>query len=700
MTCLGYRNPQQQSFDDTFRFLVWDQFPAILERSVRYFAVLPQIGIYKQVRDSVKPFMQALHDNVSREFTLSGVGSLIDYEKFGHQIKRPSPQLVGTGCNANSLCIEPTCFGFTEGVIESTNILQNICWSLSMPCLKDFYYSDRQFDRKMKQYFAMFFKQAPAVLQAYQRTRLIKEAIKIVCTDTNFRYTGPVIGGADGISLPFYIDPTDAISFPDTDNLPAGVGVGGANLMAFMHFLAPRLFAGAFDGGMEGFRVYGLKQDYMVAKEQTASVQDHFMDMEMIRLLSARTGSVDDKIDGLVGEFVHDGLFPTFKLNTGNQFEPVTQEVLEPATIAGYVQTSNPEHALAQYRALLFVPNNWMFSLVEPPKDDFSDLGLGQGLNFRTNTPGNFPILSSSMFTRNQIGQDGTVILGQAAGPNGMMVQTAQGLRARERALREAVRTEVLMTYSNTECNNASASQLPNVGPQLVPQGRADGFRLKSTMHIATDVRGTAKPVLLIFKTDTPRSARPIEVCTVEEIEVDQTGSPAIESCCPGGQIYAVLTFTGDASGDFSPGDTAVYRTGARGETYLVDVTAVSGSVVTIESRDDETLLPCCSGSPDDYGTRGTLINDTTPTLSSSEIMKAEWDTVTSALFIETFEPLVASTAGDTATITLENGDVINVVTANNAVGVFVDVQAAGGETCDLSALACNCLVNAVFTLT
>ena len=204
----GYRVPAQQTYQDAFKFLTWEQFPAVLEKSIRYFGVIPQTGIYQHFNPRVKSFKSALLESTGREFTLSGVGSLIDFDKYGHIIKRPTPQLAGTGCEGNSLCLEPTCFGFVEGVIESNNIIQNMCWSLALPCLKDHFYSDAQFDRKMRRYFSTFFHQAPAVSQAYQRTRLLQEAVKVVCTNRNFEYSGPVIGGP-GLSLPFYINPLD-----------------------------------------------------------------------------------------------------------------------------------------------------------------------------------------------------------------------------------------------------------------------------------------------------------------------------------------------------------------------------------------------------------------------------------------------------------------------------------------------------------
>lgn len=692
MATLGRRLPTDSSYEDTFKFLTWEQFPAIMNQSIRFFGVLPETGIYRHVNQEIRPFEQALLSTTGRDFTLSGVGSLIDYKKYGHNIKRPTPQLVGTGCSGASLCLEPTCFGFVEGVIENNNLLQNICWQLSMPCLKDGFYSDKQFENKMKRYFGMYFRQAPAVLEAFQRTRLLEEAVKIVATDTNIRYTGNFIGGEGGISLPFYTDPVNPLAFPDLDNLPAGVAIGGANLQAFANFLAPRLFQGSFNKGMETVKVYGLLQDYQVAKEQTYTVLDSKLQFTMQNAL------MSDRLDSMLGQFIHDGLFPTFKPDADNVLLPVTQEILEPATIAGFVQTSNPEHTLAPYRALLFVPNNWRWDLVSPPKDDFSDIGLGSALNFRTNTPGVFPIMSSSMFARQTIGEDGVVILGLAPSASGMMAQTATGLRPRERALQEAVRTEVMLTYTSAECGATIAGQLPNVGPQVVHQSRADGFMLKSTMYLGSDVRGTARPVLLIFKTDTPRSAVPIVVCTEVEVEIDQAAGLGIKDCCPGNQIYAVLTMTAPVGSAFAVGNSAVYRTGPRGVSFLVTVTAVSGDVITIEATNGTSILPCCQGAKDDYGTQGELVLITGTTNTTSPIMKALADDDTDNIAIELYLPVIGKSDDALGTITLADGQEIEVkLVGNTAAGVGFIFEPGDTETCVFADLDCSCLVDAVF---
>lgn len=688
----GYRLPTNQTYQDTFRFLTWEQFPAVLEKSIEYFAVLPQMGVYRHVNPGVRDFKDALLDQTGRQFTLSGVGSLIDYDRYGHQIKRPTPQLAGSGCSGNSLCLEPTCFGFTEGVMESNNVMQDMCWSLSLPCLKDWFYSDAQFDRKMKQYFGMFFAQAPAVLQAYQRTRLIRESIKIVATRQNYTYSGPVIGGP-GLSLPFYIDPVDAIQFPNLNTVP----VGGFNIRAFVDFVAPRLFSGSWMDGMEGVTVYGLKSDMQIAKEQTASVLDHYLDIEMLRALQAAGMSTGSQLDAMLGEFIHDPMFPTFKIDGAGNVDLITQEILEPSTIAGYVQTSNPEHCLSNLRGLLFVPDNWMFDLVEPPKDDFSYLGLGQGLNFRTSSPNSFPIMSSSLFAMNKIGPDGVVSLGQKVAKDGRIVTDVSGLVPRDKQVREAVRTELLTTYSAIECQGANA--LHNVGPAAVPQGMADGFRLKSTLYVSTAVKGTAKPVLVLFQIDNPRSAKPIEVCNAVDITVNPaSGDNTIVNCCPGNQIYAVLTFRDAVGTSYNVSDVVAYRTGPMGQTFLATVTSVNGSTVVIQAQDGVTLLPCCTGAKDDYGVQAQLIRITGATALSSEIMKARCDDLTNTLFLEFFDALASRPSTTPATITLEDGSVVNVVLTANASGVTASVQAAPGETCVLCDLDCACLMNAVFS--
>lgn len=693
----GYRLPSQQSYEDTFKFLTWEQFPKILDSSIKYFEALPQTGIYRHVNPKVRDFQSALLDTTDRQFTLSGVGSLIDYDTFGHQIKRPTPQTLGTGCNANSLCLEPTCFGFTEGVIESNNVLQNMCWSLAMPCLKDHFYSDRRFMDKMKRYFQMFFKQPAVVLEAYQRTRLIKESIKVLATSSSIRFKGSVIGGDDGIPLPFYIDPADPTNFPNLTTLSAsGIELGGFNIAAFTDFVAPRMFSGAFGDGMQGVTAYGLKSDYVIAKEQTASVLDHYYDQEILRNIQMRGGSTSgDRIESLLGDFVHDGMFPTFKNDSGT-ITPITQEILEASTIAGYIQTDNPEHALAEIRGILFVPRNWKFDLVAPPKDDFSDLGLGKGLDFRTSTPGVYPLMSSSMFTNSTVGNDGVVTLGQFIGADGKVTYGAKGTKQLKKARAEAVRTELMLTYASKEC----ATGVPNVGPAAVPQGRADGFELKSTMYIGSDVQGIARPVLVLFKRDMPRSAQPIEVCSPIEVTVaDTTAEAKLVSCCPGDQIFAILTFSEDVSSDFSVGNDVVFRQGAQGTSYVAQVTAVSGSVVSIQSTDGTTIIPCCAAGVDDYGIMGELINETTATATTSEIMKAEYDSGAGELNLEFFDPLAAGLSGAGATITLKDGTVIAVdLAANAGPGVSASVVDDGGGTTDISTLDCECLYGAVFT--
>ena len=706
-TCDGNRLPTQEAYKQQIEFLIHNQFPTVLDKSVRYFASLPVVGRYNNhVSSGIRDYDSALHDINTREYTLSGIGSLIDYDTFGRVRKRPTPQLLGSGCNANSLCLDPVCYGFTEGVIESNNMLMSLCWSLAMPCLKDFYYSDRNFDKNIKRYIAMFFKQPAAVLEAFMRTLFLKESIKIVCTTTNFRFTGTGISNSDGISLPFYMNTADPTAFPTTTQLTnAGTDIGGANLSAFANFLAPNLFSGSFRDGMESVRMYGLKRDYVIAKEQTASVVDHYMDMEIIRnmYMSGMMNPSLDKLDSFLGgNFTVDNLLPTLGVNaTTTSLEPIVAEILQASTIAGFMQKNNPEHSFAKYRMLMFIPENWKVSLVEPAKDDFSYLGLGQGLNFYNNTPGAFPLMSSSLFSNNTLGEDGVLYLGQGMGSNGMMSTVARGLQPRDRVIREAVRTIVRQTYSNIECNDIIDGQLPRVGRQIVPQGVADGFEVKSTMNVMTDVTGEARPVCLIFKTDTPRSAKPIIVCDEVEIEVGESTVASITDCCPGGQIYAILTFNQDVSSSFTVADTAVLRTGAKGISYLVEVTAVSGNVVTVTSADGETIINCCSGSPDDYGTRTELINTTDPTATSSEIFGVLCDPETGVLSIELHRPIVASTSGDAGTITLENGDVIEVVTSADASGVFVTVELAPAEAvCTDLCILCTCYARAVFALT
>ena len=696
------RLPQNTEHSPNVNFLTWEQFPAVASESVEYYQFLPKIGTYKHFNDDIMSFKQALLNSTERQHTLSGVGSLIDYERFGHALKRPTPQLAGTGCEGTSLCLQPTCFGFTEGVLENNNVLRNICWSLSLPCLKDILYSDAQFERKLKGYFSMFFKQAPAVMQAFQRTDLLKHSIKVVATDTNLRISGE-IGGTTGISLPFYIDPNNATDFPCMDNLPAGVGIGGVNLSAFMKHVAPRLFHDSIRG-KESIRSYGLEEDYHVAREQTASVQDHHVGLQMLDAFKSMNGA--QGVDTMIGDFIEDGLFPTFKLDEENCVIPVEAEVLENSTLYGKIPTHNPEHRLQMIRGLLLVPNSWKYNLVQPPKDDFSDLGLGQGLNFGMNTPGNFKIMgSSSMFTN--MAKAGEVRLGHKVGRNGSIVPSVSGLRRREKALKEAIRTELLQTYSAQPCG-ATEGQLPAVGNAVTPQNAADGFMLRSTAYFGTDVKGTARPVLILFKTDTPRSARPIEVCDVVDVAVDAAAGNSLVDCCPGGAFYGILTFKRDVTADYAVDDIVAYRSGRKGDTVLAKVTAVADRTVSIEAvdaageTDTEGVIPCCEGGQnDDYGHLGELIVNAgdSLTLTESEIMKAEFDEATSSWFLELYDPIVATTAATAMTLTLDNGDVVELETVVDAEGVFIQVQAAATETGDLSTIDCNCLVRAVLAI-
>jgi hypothetical protein len=309
--------------------------------------------------------------------------------------------------------------------------------------------------------------------------------------------------------------------------------------------------------------------------------------------------------------------------------------------------------------------------------------------------------MSSKMFATNQIGEDGVVTLGYRTDSKGNLVRSYDGVSPRSKALKEAVRTDLLLTYASQECS--AVGQLSNVGPAAVPLGPADGFRLKSLMHIGTEWEGTARPVLVIFRVDQPRSAQAIVVCNPLEITVDQEAGNGIVSVCPGSTIYANIEFKNAVeAADFDVADAVVYRTGPKGNTYLADVTAVSsdGKVVTIESSaDPQEILPACQGQKDDYGVMAELLNITNATAVTSEIMKVSC--ADGSLSLELFDPIAAQGDLDTATITLEDGQVVEViVTGATDAGVFVTVTAAGGEECSLCDLDCACLMNAVYTNT
>lgn len=704
MSIQGFNYPSKRSYGDTFRFLTNTAFPLVMSNQVEHYASLPVVGTYRQVNPEIKSFKRALDDSIRRQFTLSGIGSLIDFDRFGHVLKRPThPSLIGGSCQGNTLCIEPTCFGFTEGVIENANQLRNMCWSLSIPCLKDHFYSDADFGSKMLRYIGMYMAQGPAVLEAYQRTDLIRESIKVIATSSSVKFTGSVFGNQN-IPLPFFMDPVDARSFPNVSQIPGGAnGIGGLNIMAFVRYMAPRLMSKSFSGQHTGWKVYGIESDYYTAKCQTAEVSDKQTLSDIQRALTGASIS-ESQIDSMIGEFKDDSLMPTFKINADGDFEPVTAEHLEPSTILGYLQTENPEHAMQDLRALLFVPNTWTYDLVEPEQDDFTMLGLGKSLDFRNSTPGVFPLLSTGMFSNSAIGKNGIVSVGERVDPKtGMVVKAASGIQKRPKPIKEAVRTDLVLTYSGS-AGCGSSQDLSRVGAAAVPQGRADGFALKSTMFVGTNVVGRARPVLVLFRIDQPRATQPIEVCNVVSIEVTPVEDAAmIVRCSPGNQTYAVLEFDRDVSGTFVATNKAVYRTGPGSATFLVDVDSVSsdGKVVSISSDADPIeVLPCCQSGKDRYGTMGQLLKTTGVTTKTAEIHKAEYDT--NVLYVELFTPIAAAALNATGKIVLTSGEeiAIRVNTATTVPGVLIELKAAASpDECPLASLDCACLAGATLVL-
>jgi len=79
--------------------------------------------------------------------------------------------------------------------------------------------------------------------------------------------------------------------------------------------------------------------------------------------------------------------------------------------------------------------------------------------------------------------------------------------------------------------------------------------------------------------------------------------------------------------------------------------------------------------------------------------MKAYYDDTSSTFFLELFDPIVATTAGTTLTLTLENGDIVELEVTADAEGVFIQVQAAATETGDISLIDCECLIRAVLSI-
>lgn len=699
----GQRLPTQQDFQNTIQTLTYRYFPQVLETGVRHFATLPVVGKYRTMASEIMPFDTALNRITTQEYTISGVGSLIDYDQYGYQIRRPTPYLSGTACDGHTLCVEPTCFGFTEGVVESNNLIHNLCWELSMPCLKDKFYGNRDFTQQIKQWIGMFFAQPAAVVEAYQRTRLLRESIKIVATNKTINYVGGGVTVTDGMSLPFYINPASPQAMPNLDDLGDGLAIGGANLDAFVTHVAPMIFADSFAGGMESVTCYGQKVDYIVAKDQSMRAMDSAFMADLARARMIAGYNAEDPLQALLGgdNFVDDRLFPTFEKDADGNVLPIEAETLQAATLMGYIQTFNPRHSRAKIRGLLFVPSNWKFTLVEPPMDDFSSLGLGAGANFGANTPGVWPVTSSSAFARNTIGPDGIVRLGQ--GVTGTEVSTfLVGATPRKVPIREAVRTILTQTYSSQTCG-AIDGQLPIIGPRTVNQQVADGFALKSTIWIGSMVRGTARPVLLLFKIDNPRSTKAIEVCDAVEIDVAGGEQPLmLKSCCPGTEDFLLLKFTSPIGDAYAVDDHVLYRSGPRGNSYLATVTAVDAEGTTVHiTSDTETILPCCAD-VDGWGALGTLINLEGVTNLTSEIFKAEYDSEAGDLLIETYDPIAPGDDAVAVTISLTNGIVIDAELAAAAdAGVFFSIDAAtvDGEAFDLGTLDCECLQGAIFTL-
>lgn len=690
--------PVAKDYTNNIRFLVQDVFPAILEKSVEYSTEYQNMGNYKRFSTESISYMDAMYELDRREYTIAGSGSLINTDQFGLTVKRPSPQLDGTGCSTNSLCALPECYSFVEGVVENANQMETFCWSLGIDCLLDWKASDRMFDDKFQAYVNTFFDEPRKFYQAYQRTTLLKNAIKVVASRRNFKFTGSNITPQE-LSIPFFVQPGNETQFPALASIPGGIG--GANLDAFMQYVLPHFMTDDFLG-MSEFEMYAIPHDLIDAKAQTASVMDK--DIAMYKIRGLKGMDVDSILDSMLGgEFIPDNLMPRFKIGTDGFIEPVAADYMSPAAIYGYVNKRSPEHSAAIIAGILFVPKSYGFLQVTPPDDDFSYLG-SDALNFSTSTPGVKPILSSSIFKKNRRMPKKQVIID---GIQGGKLQVKSGLERISNSnnfREENIRTDLVLTYSDLSGSKDTPTQLNRVGNKLTPPHRASGFNMLSQTWIKTDFKGSAKPVLYLFKKDTPRAAMPIEVCTTETVALTFASGPQLMNCCPGGQPYAVLTFDTDISALYPVNTLLAYRTGVRGDTFITKVTAVSGNVVTIQSANAAgTLttdpLPCC-GASDLYGPRGELVKLVGSALTSSEIFQAEWSTGSSSLLIQTFQPLAAALINATATITLETGDVINVTLAVAGQGVFWSVVAAGGETCNLSTIGCNKLARAVFKLT
>ena len=694
-------------FDDQMQFLTWNTLPAVMSNEVRYQHVLPQRGIYSNlVEESRTDFFKAVRTQVDRRYSLSGIGSLMDTDTYSLRVRRATPQLKGTACgDSSTLCVQPKCWGFTEGVVENNNFMETWCWSLSMPCLLDWASSDGTFVDKMNAKFAMFHQQGPTSVESWVRTKLLRDAVKVVATNNHFTYSSSAF--STPCAIPFYIDEVDEQCLPCIEKIPGGIG--GVNLKAFMKFVAHRFLQGnTFEANAEGVKCYGLKEDYHAAYEQTERVSNGSTDSALLRLIAemkAGGGMGQGMMDKMYGKFHHDGLMPTFFLDEDNCVDLTPYEHEEEATIAGFVQSYNPAHGGNKIRGLLFVPPTYRYGLVTPPRQDWSSMTqLGAGVNFGQNTPGVF-LLSSSMFTDRKA--TGTVYIGQKVNAKGEVYSNVSGLSKRGKTYQEAIRTHLRQTYTNaSQCLQPKDGQLQKTGQPVTNSSFATGLALHSQIWMDTRIQGTARPILLLFRTDDPQAASAVVNCDAVDASVTRVPTGQVIGACPGGLPFSHIELDRPYAEMFPSlpvGARFVYRAGRDGDSYLVASTLIRDNLVSVKailpdgSDDLNTCLPACEGSSnDDYGILGDLIQVTGATATKSKVFKYGFDEVSGCLQVETHLALAPSAAAAAVKITLADGTVVNAVTAAAGLGVFLELKAATGEPCDFAKLDCECLRDAV----
>ena len=71
---------------------------------------------------------------------------------------------------------------------------------------------------------------------------------------------------------------------------------------------------------------------------------ENYAQLQILEALAAKRLQTDAAGAMIDDNFNEDGLFPTFEADGNTQLELIPAEILEPATIAGYVQTNNPRH--------------------------------------------------------------------------------------------------------------------------------------------------------------------------------------------------------------------------------------------------------------------------------------------------------------------------------------------------------------------